>query len=70
MINGLGWSVGVGSSRRRRQPIDILTPDVIGFKLFGELRRGENNRSTLFAGRMPTPKVVGINSSSLVGADH
>ncbi len=45
MINGLGvvgWGVGgiEAEAAMLGQPIDMLTPDVIGFKLLGELREG------------------------------
>jgi aconitate hydratase len=45
MINGLGvvgWGVGgiEAEAAILGQPLDMLTPDVIGFKLFGELREG------------------------------
>jgi aconitate hydratase len=45
MINGLGivgWGVGgiEAEAAMLGQPIDMLTPDVIGFKLFGTLREG------------------------------
>jgi aconitate hydratase len=45
MINGLGivgWGVGgiEAEAAMLGQPLDMLTPDVIGFKLFGELREG------------------------------
>jgi len=45
MINGLGvvgWGVGgiEAEAAMLGQPIDLVTPDVIGFKLFGELREG------------------------------
>ena len=45
MINGLGvvgWGVGgiEAEAAMLGQPIDMLTPDVIGFKLFGELPEG------------------------------
>ncbi len=45
MINGLGvlgWGVGgiEAEAAMLGQPIDMLAPDVIGFKLIGELREG------------------------------
>lgn len=45
MINGLGvvgWGVGgiEAEAAMLGQPIDMVTPDVIGFKLFGELSEG------------------------------
>ncbi len=45
MINGLGmvgWGVGgiEAEAAMLGQPIDLVTPDVIGFKLFGELPEG------------------------------
>jgi len=45
MINGLGvlgWGVGgiEAEAAMLGQPIDMVTPDVIGFKLFGHLREG------------------------------
>jgi aconitate hydratase len=45
MINGLGvvgWGVGgiEAEAAMLGQPIDMLTPDVIGVKLFGQLREG------------------------------
>ncbi len=45
MINGLGvvgWGVGgiEAEAAMLGQAIDMLTPDVIGFKLYGELREG------------------------------
>jgi aconitate hydratase len=45
MINGLGvvgWGVGgiEAEAAMIGQPLDMLTPDVIGFKLSGELREG------------------------------
>ncbi len=45
MINGLGvvgWGVGgiEAEAAMLGQPIDLVTPDVIGFKLVGELREG------------------------------
>ncbi len=45
MINGLGvvgWGVGgiEAEAAMLGQPIDMLTPDVIGFKLYGELSAG------------------------------
>jgi aconitate hydratase len=45
MINGLGvvgWGVGgiEAEAAMLGQPIDMVTPDVIGFKLFGQLREG------------------------------
>jgi len=45
MINGLGvvgWGVGgiEAEAAMLGQPIDMLTPDVIGFKLFGEVQDG------------------------------
>ncbi len=45
MINGLGvlgWGVGgiEAEAAMLGQPIDMLLPDVIGFKLYGELREG------------------------------
>jgi aconitate hydratase len=45
MINGLGvvgWGVGgiEAEAAMLGQPIDMLTPDVIGFKLYGELAAG------------------------------
>ncbi len=45
MINGLGvlgWGVGgiEAEAAMLGQPIDMVTPDVIGFRLYGELRRG------------------------------
>jgi len=45
MINGLGvvgWGVGgiEAEAAMLGQPIDLVTPDVIGFKLVGELRTG------------------------------
>jgi aconitate hydratase len=45
MINGLGvlgWGVGgiEAEAAMLGQPIDMVTPDVIGFKLHGELREG------------------------------
>lgn len=45
MINGLGvlgWGVGgiEAEAAMLGQPIDMLAPDVIGFKLYGELREG------------------------------
>jgi aconitate hydratase len=45
MINGLGvvgWGVGgiEAEAAMLGQPIDLVTPDVIGFKLHGELREG------------------------------
>jgi aconitate hydratase len=45
MINGLGvvgWGVGgiEAEAAILGQPLHMLTPDVIGFKLFGELREG------------------------------
>ncbi len=45
MINGLGvvgWGVGgiEAEAAMLGQPIDLVTPDVIGFKLYGELREG------------------------------
>ncbi len=45
MINGLGvvgWGVGgiEAEAAMLGQPIDLVTPDVIGFKLFGEAREG------------------------------
>ena len=45
MINGLGivgWGVGgiEAEAAMLGQPLDMLTPDVIGFKLFGELKEG------------------------------
>jgi aconitate hydratase len=45
MINGLGvlgWGVGgiEAEAAMLGQPIDMVTPEVIGFRLFGELREG------------------------------
>lgn len=45
MINGLGvvgWGVGgiEAEAAMLGQPIDLVTPDVIGFKLYGQLREG------------------------------
>ncbi|MEW5869649.1 MAG: aconitate hydratase AcnA [Chloroflexota bacterium] len=45
MINGLGvvgWGVGgiEAEAAMLGQPIDLVTPDVVGFKLVGELREG------------------------------
>ncbi len=45
MINGLGvlgWGVGgiEAEAAMLGQPIDMVTPDVIGFRLYGELREG------------------------------
>ena len=45
MINGLGvvgWGVGgiEAEAAMLGQPIDMVTPEVIGFKLYGELREG------------------------------
>jgi len=45
MINGLGvvgWGVGgiEAEAAMLGQPVDLLTPDVVGFKLTGELREG------------------------------
>lgn len=45
MINGLGivgWGVGgiEAEAAMLGQPIDMLAPDVIGFKLYGELKEG------------------------------
>lgn len=45
MINGLGvlgWGVGgiEAEAAMLGQPIDLVAPDVIGFKLYGELREG------------------------------
>jgi aconitate hydratase len=45
MINGLGvvgWGVGgiEAEAAMLGQPLDMLTPDVVGFKLFGELKEG------------------------------
>ncbi len=45
MVNGLGvvgWGVGgiEAEAAILGQPLDMLTPDVIGFKLLGELREG------------------------------
>ncbi len=45
MINGLGvvgWGVGgiEAEAAMLGQPIDMVTPDVIGFKLYGQLREG------------------------------
>jgi aconitate hydratase len=45
MINGLGvvgWGVGgiEAEAAMLGQPIDLVTPDVVGFKLYGELRDG------------------------------
>jgi aconitate hydratase len=45
MINGLGvvgWGVGgiEAEAAMLGQPIDLVTPDVVGFKLYGELREG------------------------------
>jgi aconitate hydratase len=45
MINGLGvvgWGVGgiEAEAAMLGQPIDLVTPEVIGFKLYGELREG------------------------------
>lgn len=45
MVNGLGvvgWGVGgiEAEAAMLGQPIDLVTPDVIGFKLFGEMREG------------------------------
>jgi aconitate hydratase len=45
MINGLGvlgWGVGgiEAEAALLGQPIDIVTPDVVGFKLFGNLQEG------------------------------
>ena len=45
MINGLGvlgWGVGgiEAEAAMLGQPIDMLTPDVIGVKLFGQLSEG------------------------------
>jgi aconitate hydratase len=45
MINGLGvlgWGVGgiEAEAAMLGQPIDMVAPDVIGFKLYGELREG------------------------------
>jgi aconitate hydratase len=45
MINGLGvlgWGVGgiEAEAAMLGQPIDMLIPDVVGFKLFGKLREG------------------------------
>jgi aconitate hydratase len=45
MINGLGvvgWGVGgiEAEAAMLGQPIDMVTPSVIGFKLFGELKEG------------------------------
>jgi aconitate hydratase len=45
MINGLGvvgWGVGgiEAEAAMLGQPVDMLTPDVVGFKLFGELSEG------------------------------
>ncbi len=45
MINGLGvvgWGVGgiEAEAAMLGQPIDLVTPDVIGFKLFGEMKEG------------------------------
>lgn len=45
MINGLGvvgWGVGgiEAEAAMLGQPIDMVTPDVVGFKLFGELPEG------------------------------
>ncbi len=50
MINGLGvvgWGVGgiEAEAAMLGQPIDMVTPDVIGFKLYGELpRRRDRHR--------------------------
>ncbi|MFU8771845.1 MAG: aconitate hydratase AcnA, partial [Anaerolineales bacterium] len=45
MINGLGvvgWGVGgiEAEAAMLGQPVDMLTPDVVGFKIFGEMREG------------------------------
>jgi aconitate hydratase len=45
MVNGLGvvgWGVGgiEAEAAMLGRPIDLVTPDVIGFKLYGELREG------------------------------
>ncbi|HBX67815.1 MAG TPA: aconitate hydratase, partial [Chloroflexi bacterium] len=45
MINGLGvvgWGVGgiEAEAAMLGQPIDMLTPEVVGFKLFGEMQEG------------------------------
>ena len=45
MINGLGvlgWGVGgiEAEAAMLGQPIDMVTPDVVGFKLYGEMRQG------------------------------
>jgi aconitate hydratase len=45
MINGLGvvgWGVGgiEAEAAMLGQPVDMLTPDVVGFRIFGELRAG------------------------------
>lgn len=45
MVNGLGvigWGVGgiEAEAAMLGQPIDLVTPDVIGFKLFGEMKEG------------------------------
>lgn len=45
MINGLGvvgWGVGgiEAEAAMLGQPMDMLTPDVVGFRLYGELREG------------------------------
>lgn len=45
MVNGLGvvgWGVGgiEAEAAMLGQPIDMLTPDVVGFKLYGKLREG------------------------------
>lgn len=45
MVNGLGvlgWGVGgiEAEAAMLGQPVDMLTPDVIGFRLYGELREG------------------------------
>ncbi len=45
MINGLGvvgWGVGgiEAEAAMLGQPIDLVTPDVVGFKLYGQLREG------------------------------
>ncbi len=45
MVNGLGvvgWGVGgiEAEAAMLGQPIDLVAPDVIGFKLFGEMREG------------------------------
>ncbi len=45
MINGLGvigWGVGgiEAEAAMLGQPIDLVTPDVIGFRLFGEMQEG------------------------------